>query len=458
LEQSHSGRAVEQAAILAHHWRRAGEPLKAIDYLLQAGDHARQLGASPEAVSFYQEALAEASMLKTPESDAQLASIHDRLGDVYVESLSLHDEGLMHYTHFLQLAESQEDMARGERKVAVIHLLRGELDEAQQYYEQALERLKRLPPLAESSRVRCGLAYLLVYKNQLAEATAHARASLEASTQIDDVRGQADAHNALGIVASYQGVLKQASKHFEQALGLYRQIGDLPRLAKSCNNVGDCYRRLGHMARALEHLREGVEVAHRIGDTRDESLLLQTQAELLFDQGRWEDGIASLDAALALAEQSGVAERIIEVHTSLGLAHESLGQLAAARHHLDTADRLNEQMEHQQLRPRIYLGLARVSAAEGNMEQAARLVRLAEECAGSDASSALQAELHSTQAVLCEKNAEWDAAAAHLEKSLELVKEGNLQAEVAKTQLHLGGVLARRSAEGDKGRARDLLL
>jgi oligopeptide transport system substrate-binding protein len=46
------------AVPLAHHYRKAGVREKAVEYLLQAGDHARSLYAHQEAVDHYQQALA----------------------------------------------------------------------------------------------------------------------------------------------------------------------------------------------------------------------------------------------------------------------------------------------------------------------------------------------------------------------------------------------------------------
>jgi oligopeptide transport system substrate-binding protein len=50
--------AEEQVGLLAHHWERAGDAQKAIDYLLRAGDRARVLYAHEEAIDFYERALA----------------------------------------------------------------------------------------------------------------------------------------------------------------------------------------------------------------------------------------------------------------------------------------------------------------------------------------------------------------------------------------------------------------
>jgi class 3 adenylate cyclase/tetratricopeptide (TPR) repeat protein len=55
--ESVAGQANDLAAFLAHHWREAGEPEKAIDYLLLAADQALDGWALQEAVSLYDAAL-----------------------------------------------------------------------------------------------------------------------------------------------------------------------------------------------------------------------------------------------------------------------------------------------------------------------------------------------------------------------------------------------------------------
>ena len=57
LERSRGESDEERVGLLAYHWARAGEPDRAISYLLQAGDRARLLYAQEEAVSYYRQAL-----------------------------------------------------------------------------------------------------------------------------------------------------------------------------------------------------------------------------------------------------------------------------------------------------------------------------------------------------------------------------------------------------------------
>ncbi len=57
LEQPGGVSEEERAGLLAYHWSQAGDPSKAIPYLLQAGDQARLLYARSEAVTYYRQAL-----------------------------------------------------------------------------------------------------------------------------------------------------------------------------------------------------------------------------------------------------------------------------------------------------------------------------------------------------------------------------------------------------------------
>jgi eukaryotic-like serine/threonine-protein kinase len=57
LESAFSGRPTALAPMLAHHWRAAGDPERAIEYLLRAAEQADQAWAKQEAVALYSEAL-----------------------------------------------------------------------------------------------------------------------------------------------------------------------------------------------------------------------------------------------------------------------------------------------------------------------------------------------------------------------------------------------------------------
>jgi predicted ATPase len=56
-EQAFAGELAQHYPVLAHHWRRADEPARAIDYLEKAGQDAVRRGALDQAESFLKESL-----------------------------------------------------------------------------------------------------------------------------------------------------------------------------------------------------------------------------------------------------------------------------------------------------------------------------------------------------------------------------------------------------------------
>lgn len=458
LEQLFADRIEEQVELLARHWTCAGEAETAIDYLVQAGDRARRLGASRQAVDHYQLALQTAAQSELADADAGLPHVHERLGDVYLEHLSLHPEAMHHYDAFLNLSPTGEAAARAGRKMATLYLLRGDLPKAQEYYEAALARLAQLPPLAETCRVHNGLSHLFLARNQLALAERHADASLKIARQIGDKRGLADVHRVRSNIAISRGDLETACAHDEHSLALYRELGNLPRIIQCCNNVGDSYRLLGRMEQALERLDEGLELARQIGDTGGEALILRAKGELFVDQGRWETAAVTLEQALSMAEASGVASVIIESHRVLGCVYERIGRLAGARHHLERAEALMREAQQFRFEPAIHLGLAYLRTAEGDCAEAERHLQLALEAAGSVPSDVLLGQVHHCYGSLYIRCGRWEDAVSHLKRSRTVFRQGGLPAGLGRARLNLGIAYANRREAGDKEHACEELL
>jgi class 3 adenylate cyclase/tetratricopeptide (TPR) repeat protein len=57
IERAAGDRVTESASLLAHHWLEAGDDARALDYLLQAAEHAKRAWAAAEAVGLYDRAL-----------------------------------------------------------------------------------------------------------------------------------------------------------------------------------------------------------------------------------------------------------------------------------------------------------------------------------------------------------------------------------------------------------------
>ncbi|HOV48557.1 MAG TPA: ABC transporter substrate-binding protein [Anaerolineae bacterium] len=77
----------EQVGPLAYHWEQAAEPMRAVDYLLRAGDHARLLYATQEAGDYYRRALA---ILEQQGDNERAARTWMKLGLTYHNAFDFH--------------------------------------------------------------------------------------------------------------------------------------------------------------------------------------------------------------------------------------------------------------------------------------------------------------------------------------------------------------------------------
>jgi hypothetical protein len=121
VEELYADRLAEQYEILAHHYSRAEDWPKALEYLLKAAEKAAQGFANREAIALYDQALAIADHLETAVSPATRMAIHRaRAGLFFVVS----DFGLARaeWQHVAALARSTRDPAAEAEALAFLSL------------------------------------------------------------------------------------------------------------------------------------------------------------------------------------------------------------------------------------------------------------------------------------------------------------------------------------------------
>jgi DNA-binding SARP family transcriptional activator/predicted ATPase len=131
------------AAQLARHFEAAGVIEKAIGYLQQAGDQAQGLYANQEALGYFRRALhllEDSSEMEAPQGWRQemAALLHERLGDV-LEWTAEHEEAEAAYQAALRHTPAGRRMGRSRlyRKVGNVWRLQSQHEEALRAYSQA---------------------------------------------------------------------------------------------------------------------------------------------------------------------------------------------------------------------------------------------------------------------------------------------------------------------------------
>ena len=272
----------------------------------------------------------------------------------------------------LDLAEADEPIAaEADVVIARAEIESGRYQEALRAAQRAYEVLRTRPDgeaLAEAGKA-LGIANAELGNIQAARD--YFTDYLVTQKRLKNEAGLASAYNNLGILAKRSGDLHGGLEYIENALAIDRRLGHAAVIADRLTNIGIILYKLSRWAEAEERLNEAREIYSRIGATRGlvavgltlgnlcrirrewgrarehfdrslrasrehgylraEALALEYTGHLEIDRGSYEDGLGTLDRALACAYRLGTVSDVVgEVLRRRAEALYALGRLEEA--------------------------------------------------------------------------------------------------------------------------------
>jgi class 3 adenylate cyclase/tetratricopeptide (TPR) repeat protein len=329
-------------AVLAHHWRLAEVPHRAIHYLERAGAEALREGAYAEAVRFFTALL-------------EVGAVPARAGR-------------RHGTPDAQAIRR----ARWEHQLGDAYLGLGQLAPEQEHLHAALALLGRRTP-ASGSRLPGKLAWQAgqqvrnrAWPRPLVASSPEARAALEEAAEVYERLFLVDYHASRRVQAVHQAV---------KGLNLAEEAGSRSaeaRLAAACSVAA------GLLARhrlAEAYLRRAFAALAGADDPSARSWVLQAAALYGIGVGRWAEVRRHLEEADAIVRRLGDPRRLAEI-TGLRIWERYFqGELRAVQPVLAAMDRLGRQSGDAQVRAWAVAGHAVVGLRTGDLEEAAAALR-----------------------------------------------------------------------------------
>ena len=330
----------ERAALLAHHWEGAGEPLEAAQWSRRAAQWAG-LNDPSEALRHWRNVRALVARLPETEETADLAlaactqmlNLSWRLGLSEAEAASLFAEGK-------RLTERRAD-ARGlamlVNRYGTVRRMAGALDEALALCQEA----ERLGAQIGDGKLRLVLRPSLVAATsevgRLAEATGLAEDALARARGDPSFAAGPFGYNPYiwllafhGTILTSMGRLAEAERDCDEAIRLAREHGEVdvlcwthPAYVKAAQVTGDT-------AAAHRHALATVEVAERTGSHFARLRAYHAFGGASVLRGEWGEAVAALEAALAIHRELRTL-LLFEASTLARLAEAYLGRGDAAR-------------------------------------------------------------------------------------------------------------------------------
>jgi tetratricopeptide (TPR) repeat protein len=391
LEERFPNTAEARPELLAHHYREAGLPERAIPYALQAGDAAAARYASPEARARYGAALEMARSLPASESNARsritailkLASVainrdhferdlknlaearalaeplgdQDELSQIeywvgrtnYV--LGRFDAGVEHARKALDLAEAQGNGdSEGSLPInllARIHCLRGEAREAIAYASRNVEQMHKQGNRIEEAAISGVLAFGYGLHGEFARALEAADHGVELARKVEHLPTLAACLHFRGVAKGWHGELDGSVADFEEALRCAEVAGDVFRKYLIFGWRGEAYLFADQIEAAETDLSQCLALGDQIGTSFHRGAFQAFLAKIRLSQADIAGALQISDQALQIATDTGQAwSRSI----ALRICAEALlagdpTDLANAEHAARTAIEIQEKRE-----------------------------------------------------------------------------------------------------------------
>jgi class 3 adenylate cyclase/tetratricopeptide (TPR) repeat protein len=375
-------------AILAHHWSKTDNRVKAIEYLEKAGEQALTQYANQEAVRFLSEASRLAEEVQSPISALRRARWERQQSEAYLK-LGRHAESREHGEKTLALLG--HSLPSGSR-VRVIRLFgqimrelrrrivptnigyssRGRVDSPEEkashleaarsyfilgelsYYENdvimglalmfgivdLLEADESSPELANAY---AGLSVAASHVGQASLADMYGRLARDTVQRLDKLETEAFVWLVEALVNFRLGRWSQAYIPARQAGTLFERLGDRRRWEESMNYLGDIAWMEGQFAHWLELILKIASSARKRNDANSSLYALGDIATARLILGQTEDTLGAIETGFSLITQGSDPKFEMFLSARLVQAYLQLGETSKADQALERGKRVADE-------------------------------------------------------------------------------------------------------------------
>ncbi len=421
---------------LAYHFVAAENAQKAVPYLIEAGERAKQRFDNEAALNYFSTALdmlPEAPRLADREPD-----IHQAIGDLH-QHRGDYDRALDHYHRALKQALNSDQRAEYSRLIGLIWQRKGDTDRAQHWLEAALDEIARGHEQVSDivrGRIYADMALFYMYKEDYLHAERWGQNAVAVLEQTEELSDLAKSLNALGGAYYFQNRWRDASHQVERALNIQRQIGDQMGIALSLSNLGVLYTVDGQWDKAIDAFNQAIAMFGEMGAM--ETTLSNAHnniAYIYIHQGKLDLAEVHLQESLAIGRKTRSTLQVAERLNNLGLCRLIKGDYLEAEKYvaesIDLCHRNNEQAplaEATRYMAEIKLASGDEAAALKVCQQAIIVANKAGSKVNEGAALRVLAQIHL-------RNEEYQQAKQAATVSLRLLTEVNHVYEAARTQV-----------------------
>jgi class 3 adenylate cyclase/tetratricopeptide (TPR) repeat protein len=402
--------APDRTRLLAHHWERAEDLGRALEYRIKAAEQSSALYAIREANAEYWSALALLDrMPPSQEVDRRRIDIMIRMTD---------------WGSYFSSREAER---------------------ARPHLERAIEAAQSLQDWAASARLRA-------YIGQQWEDEALLLAAADDATRSDDVVTEAAVAVRCSAYFGEHGLFGRALGYVEHASRLFDGLDEKLEQGQLLASSGRCYNaRAGRLDEAFHCARQAKQIASILNDPRLNAWM-PMEAEVFFYKGLWKEVVEVVETGTGPAWTVGKWDVLLWTHGWGTIACLKLGHIAEAARMINrAASEILPKVGYDF--PKIYplIALAQVQLAQKNTHAAVDTARQALTLAERSVNPLEEGAAHRALAQAHELAGHDPDASAHYRNSIAVLDAIDSPPELAQSLLAYGSFLS-RSDRDDAGK------
>ncbi|RCK72943.1 MAG: Adenylate cyclase [Anaerolineae bacterium] len=364
-----------QAASLAFHFDRGGNPQKALGYHHLAARRASAVFAWQEAEMHLNRAL---ELLASLDPDISRQETADCYGKVLAERAEIHylqgdlykrDQDLNRLSELATRTRNQHLSLQTLMRQTCYLNLDACYEQAVAFAQEGISLAKNLiDPEAQGYLLsQLGFAHYFLGKPRFALQALEQALSLLPE---DDCETRRHITHILGYVHFHLGNYLLALADQQQAYRDHQALGDFNGMVWAGLDMGAIYLQLGRLREAEQMIKDHLQIAQRMGALSVEAYGLNQVGGLELKLGNYQAAIAAFQRSLSLQESLRTEHGRIAAQLGIGFAYSHLGACAAARQWLEQAIATARQVGHQRRLAEALIGLGITETIKGQFEKA----------------------------------------------------------------------------------------
>ncbi len=369
MEEMFSGELDSISIFLMHHYDKADEKSKAIEWGFKTMK--RYTGEEQLKITLRMESLLqdEQSGRQLDESVLKVLSYREKALDTMADR----EEQRKTIQRMIDLAEktgSDLNMAVALKKRGAMAMHTGDMKAALENMNKALELASAADNRHFKSIVLGNLGGLLGNQGQIDQAQEYFEKALEIHREVGDLNSESIILMNIGVMQKARGHMARAKDYFNQSIEIARTVGDRITEANVLTNTGSLLWRMGLLDEAEDYYSQSLDMQRDLGNRRSEGITLCNLGILLMNRKKYDESLSNYTRALKIVREVGDSLMEGSILGNLGILYSEQNMLDEARSHYEKALEINHRMGNTSREGLALSNLGNIHYKQGHLSEA----------------------------------------------------------------------------------------